>query len=175
MSVAPHSADGLLQREAVPAHDDIAEAFVRRAVFVGRGRGGGEPAFVDAAAIQAVGVEIVGMQLEALARLEERARHPARREPEQAAGGGDLGFDKSGDVLLDRLQGGKCIHSSRGLRSILARSNERQARFRAEVCQLRERSSFAPRIEIVGVPPLWSFPVGRASKQSQFRLGTFRK
>ena len=92
--------DGLLEREAVLADDDVAEAFVGRAVFVGGGRGGGEPAFVDAAAVQAVGVEVVGVELEPLAGLEEGARHPAGREAEQAAGGGDFGLDEFGTFFL---------------------------------------------------------------------------
>ena len=73
--------DGLLQGEAMPSNDDVAQALVRRAVFVGRGRGGGEPAFVDAAAVQAVGVKIVRVQLQALARLKEErgTQHGARR------------------------------------------------------------------------------------------------
>ena len=50
------------------------------------------------------------MQLEALARLEENARHPAGREAQQATGGGEFGFDKFGDVLLDGLQGGERVH-----------------------------------------------------------------
>ena len=83
MSVAPHSATACCKREALAADDDVAQPFVRRAVFVGGGRGGGEPAFVDAAAVQAEGVEVVRVQLEALARLEKRARHPAGREAQQ--------------------------------------------------------------------------------------------
>ena len=52
------------------------------------------------------------MQLEALAGLEEGARHPAGREAEQAAGGRDLGINKFGNVLLDRLQGSERVHGA---------------------------------------------------------------
>ena len=44
-------ADRLLQGEALPARDDIAETFIRGAIIVGGGGGGTEPAFVNAAAI----------------------------------------------------------------------------------------------------------------------------
>ena len=43
-----------------------------------------EPALVDAAAVRAERVEIVGMQPKPPARNHERARHPARFEPENA-------------------------------------------------------------------------------------------
>ena len=78
--------DRLLQREALAADDHVAEALVGRAVVVRGGSGGGKPPLVDAAAVQAEGVQVVGVQLQALARLEEGARHPAGCEAQEAAG-----------------------------------------------------------------------------------------
>src|SRR5205823_3108231 len=48
--------NGLLQRKALLAGNDIAQPFVRRAIFVG-GRGGrSKPALIDAAAVQSESV-----------------------------------------------------------------------------------------------------------------------
>ena len=69
----------------------------------------GEPALVDAAAVQAVGVEIVGMKLEPLARLEERARHPARREAQQASTLVQGALDKRPKIGINSVQGGNCL------------------------------------------------------------------
>jgi hypothetical protein len=96
--------DSLAQREALSAHDAVAQAFVRHAAFVGGFGGRSEPAFIDAAAIRAVGVRVVGMQLEAQPRLEKRARHPRGREAEQSARARDFGFDSFLNVLLERLE-----------------------------------------------------------------------
>ena len=104
MRSAPHSATACCKREALAAGHDVAQAFVRRAVVVGGGSGGGEPALVDAAAVQAEGVKIVGMQFEAFAGLEEGARHPAGRQAQQAAGFGEGGFDEAADFFGNRFQ-----------------------------------------------------------------------
>ena len=72
--------DGVGKRESLIAVDDVTQAFVRRAVVVGGGRGRAEPAFVDAAAVQAEGVEVFRVELEPLARLEEGPGHPAGRQ-----------------------------------------------------------------------------------------------
>jgi hypothetical protein len=93
MSKPPHSATACCKVKRLPAGHDVAQPFVRRAVFIGGGRGGGEPAFVDAAAVQAEGVEVIGMQFEAFAGLEKGARHPARRQPQQSAALGQGGFE----------------------------------------------------------------------------------
>ena len=110
MRSAPHSATACCEREALLADDDVTQAFVGRAIFIGGGRGGGEPAFVDAAAVQAEGVEIVGMQLEAFARLEEGAGHPAGREAQQAAAVFERALDKGANFFLDRFERGDCVH-----------------------------------------------------------------
>src|SRR5208283_1904176 len=78
--------DCLAQREALPVHHAVAQALVADAAFVGGLGGGGEPAFVYAPAVGAVGVGIVGVQLDAQAGLEERARDPVGREAQQATG-----------------------------------------------------------------------------------------
>jgi hypothetical protein len=63
--------DRVGQRQPSAAVDDVAESLVRRAVVVGGGRGRSEPPLVDAAAVEAEGVQVVGVELEPLARLEE--------------------------------------------------------------------------------------------------------
>ena len=83
--------DRLLQQEALAVVEpDVAEALVgrraRAVVGVGRRR---EPALVDAAAMAAERIEIVGVQLAAAAGNHEGARHPARLEPQDAAAGVD--------------------------------------------------------------------------------------
>src|ERR1051325_1401689 len=47
--------DGPLQSEPLPARDDVTKALVGCAIFVGGGRGGGEPTFVNAAAVEGEG------------------------------------------------------------------------------------------------------------------------
>ncbi len=60
--VAAQFRHGVCEREALAGMNDVAEPFIGRAVVVGGGRGRGEPALVDAAAVQAEGVEIVRVQ-----------------------------------------------------------------------------------------------------------------
>jgi hypothetical protein len=105
----------LAQGEALFAGNDVAEAFVGRAVFVGGGSGGSKPAFVDAAAIETEGIEIVRMKFEAFAGLEERARDPARRKSKQTSGVLQSAFDEAFDVLSDGSQCSNLIHAGRVL------------------------------------------------------------
>jgi hypothetical protein len=84
------------QGEAFAIVDHVAEAFVVRAVVVAGFRSGREPALVDAAAMRAQGVIIVGMELKALAGHQEGSGHPARGQAEDAFarldGGLHIGF-----------------------------------------------------------------------------------
>ena len=82
--------DGLFQGKADIVDDDVRETFVGRPVIVRRFGGGSEPALVDAATVETESVEIIRVKLEAFAGLQERARHPARGEAEQAARVGKL-------------------------------------------------------------------------------------
>lgn len=91
----------LAQGETLFAGNDVAETFVGRPVFVGGGGCGGEPTFVNAAAIEAKGVEIVRVKFEALARLEKRARDPTGCESKQAPGILKRGFDEVFNILRD--------------------------------------------------------------------------
>jgi len=70
---------------ALVAIDHVTEALVGRGegAVVGLG-GGAEPAFIDAAPLRAEGVEVVGMELEALAGDAERAGHPGGCQPQDA-------------------------------------------------------------------------------------------
>ena len=56
---------GLLKRKLFVADHAPAEAFVPGATLVGRHGGRGKPTLIDAAAVQAVGVGIVGVELDA--------------------------------------------------------------------------------------------------------------
>ena len=68
---------------------DVAQAFVGRGQrSVGGLGGGGEPAFVDAAAMSAENVQIARIELQASAGHQEGARHPAGREAHNAFSGG---------------------------------------------------------------------------------------
>jgi hypothetical protein len=102
----------LLQSETLPAGHDVAQAFVRRPVFIGGGRGGGEPALIDAAPVQAEGVKVIGMEFEAFAGLKEGARHPARRQPQQTAALGQGGFNQGRDFAFDNLERRDGVHMS---------------------------------------------------------------
>jgi len=112
MRAEPHSFDSLLEGETGVADDDVGQAFVGGAVVVGGFGGGSEPALIDTAAAQAEGVEIIRVQLEALAGLEEGTRDPAWGEAEQAAGLGEFLLHERGDAallggeILDNLRGG---------------------------------------------------------------------
>jgi len=92
------------QREAISPVHHVAQSLVRHAPFVGRLGGGAEPALVDAAAIQPIGVRVVRMQLEPQPRLQERARHPSGREPEQPAGFLEGSVYVFADILFDSLE-----------------------------------------------------------------------
>ncbi len=86
MSEAPSSATASRRRKRWPFEGDVAEAFVGHATFVGGFGGAGEPAFVDAAAVGAVGVVVAGVELDAAAWMEEAARHPGGREAQEPLG-----------------------------------------------------------------------------------------
>jgi hypothetical protein len=90
--------DRLAQGESLFASDDVTEAFVGRAIFVGGGSGGSEPTFVDAAAIEAESIEIVRVKLEAFAGLKEGARNPAWGESKESASVLKRGFNEAFDV-----------------------------------------------------------------------------
>ena len=71
---------------------------------------------VDAAAVEPEGVEIIGVQLQALARLQEGARHPAGGEAQEPAGVGERRLDAALHVGLDGFQilDGFFRHGERG-------------------------------------------------------------
>ena len=111
--------DGLPQRAALAADHRVGKALVGRAIVVcGLGRRG-EPSLVDAAAVEAEGVRVVGMQLEPQAGLQERARHPAGGEPQQAAGAGEFALDEVRDAVgtggeLERRRRGRAGGHGKG-------------------------------------------------------------
>ena len=80
------------------------QSLVLGAVLV-RGRsGGGEPTLVDASPVQSEGIEIVGVQLEALARLEKRTGNLAGIEPEQSSALLQRSLDQAADVGGDGFE-----------------------------------------------------------------------
>ena len=102
--------DRLAQGEALLSYHAVAEPLVGHAAFVGGFSCGGEPALVNAAAVGAIGVGIVGVELDAQAGLEKGAGDPVGREPQQAAGLLQGRFDAGGDILRDGYEGGDGIH-----------------------------------------------------------------
>jgi hypothetical protein len=65
------------KREAVLAHNNVAESLIGSSTGAGGRSRGGKPALVDAAAIQPIGIEVIGMKFETPTRP-KRARNPAR-------------------------------------------------------------------------------------------------
>src|SRR6185295_5605813 len=98
--------NSLLQSEPLFAHNAVTQPFVRLAILVRCWRRGREPAFVNATAVQAEGVEVVRMKLESFAWLKERARDPARRESEQSTRIRKRSLDERFDVFGDSFQCG---------------------------------------------------------------------
>ena len=91
ISRSPASSIASFSRSRVPSSSmDVAQPLVRRrarsVVGVGRRR---EPPLVDAAAMSAERIEIVGVQLEPPTGQHERARHPGWRQAKDAGAGVD--------------------------------------------------------------------------------------
>ena len=80
----PASVDGVFQQEPLALEHAVAQPFVGGAAFVGGLGGAGEPPLVDAAAVRAQGVPVGRGQLDPLAGVQEVARHPGRRQPQQS-------------------------------------------------------------------------------------------
>jgi hypothetical protein len=78
--VLRHVVPGVYELVALPLKLAEAKALVPHAAFVGCFGRAGEPALVDAAAVRAVGVPVVGMQPDPLAGVQERPRHPRGRQ-----------------------------------------------------------------------------------------------
>ena len=93
--------DGFAEREPLVSDYAVAQPFIRDPAFVGRFGGGSKPALVNAAAIGAVGVGVVRVQLDAQAGLQERAGDPIGCEPQQTLGARQLSFDERGGVTFD--------------------------------------------------------------------------
>src|SRR5579859_5296234 len=83
----PGRLDGFFEQELIPGFGpDITEPLVGPGVWsVGRFRGGRKPALVDAPAVAAKGVQIVGMELEPAPGNHERSWDPTGLQPENAA------------------------------------------------------------------------------------------
>ncbi len=100
ISCAPASATASRSKNSLAFELAEAQPFVPHAAFV-RGFGGaGEPAFVDAAAMCAVGVPIVGVQLDPLAGMQKRPRHPRGRQPQQPLAGIECALQNRANVVL---------------------------------------------------------------------------
>ena len=97
------------KREAVLDHNNVAESLIGSSTGAGGRSRGGKPALVDAAAIQPIGIEVIGMKFETPARPEEHARNPARRKTEQSARGGKPGLDKALEAFLDCPKSCQCL------------------------------------------------------------------
>ena len=75
---------GVLERELLAVKTDEAQSFVPHAALVGGFGRAGKPPLVDPAAFGTVRVQIVGMQLEPAAGMQEAARDPSRGQPQQS-------------------------------------------------------------------------------------------
>jgi len=100
----------LAQGEPLPARDAVAEPLVGHAALIGGLGGRGKPALVNAAAMGAIGVGVVRVQLDAQAGLEEGARNPIRREAQQAAALLQGGFRQGFHVPADHSKRGDSFH-----------------------------------------------------------------
>jgi hypothetical protein len=96
--------DRLAQRETLASNDAIRKSLVGRAVVVGRFGCRTKPTLVDAAAVEAEGVRVVGVQLDAQPRLQERARHPAWRESQEALRAREFSGHGRGDAVGSRRE-----------------------------------------------------------------------
>jgi len=66
---------------------DVAQPLIgKRCRAVGGLGGRGEPALVDASAVSAKGVQVIGVELQAATRNHEGSRNPARRQPQDTTG-----------------------------------------------------------------------------------------
>jgi hypothetical protein len=99
---------GVGQSETLTLDRHVAQAFVRRAVFVRRFGRAGKPPLVDAAAVSAVGIPVARGQLDPLAGMQEAARHPGGRKPQQALAGVQRAAECFGNVVF--LQRGGSGH-----------------------------------------------------------------
>ena len=95
----PGFGHGVAEHESLAFEEHIAQPFVGRAIFVGRFGGAGEPTLVDAAAMGAEGIPIVGMQLDPFAGMQEAAGNPSGREPQQALAGIEGAGENRSDVM----------------------------------------------------------------------------
>src|SRR3954468_21238064 len=102
--------DRLLQGEPLIFYHRVAQSLIESAILVGGWRRGRKPAFVNSSTVQAIGVEVVWMKFETFARLQERARDPARGQPQKPAGIGERTFNKAFDAFFDGLEGGNGSH-----------------------------------------------------------------
>ena len=82
--LSAEGADGVLEQEAVAFMHHIAQAFVVGCAVVGGHGCGGEPAFVDPAAVCTKGVKVLLGELQASAWHQERAWDPGRCESDDA-------------------------------------------------------------------------------------------
>ena len=91
--------------------------FVVRAIVVRGFGGGGEPALVDAAAVESERVQIIGVEFQPFAGLQKGARHPARGESQQSPGRGKGAFHQGFDIAGaggEIVFGLRCFHDAVG-------------------------------------------------------------
>jgi hypothetical protein len=91
--------DGVAEQEPLPLEHAPRQALVGDAALVGGLGRAREPPLVDAAAVEPVGVVVVGVQPHPLAGVEETPGHPGGREPKDAPAGVEGPPEGRGDVL----------------------------------------------------------------------------
>ena len=102
------------EHESLAAEHAPGEPLVGHAALVGGFGGAGEPALVDPAAVEAVGVVVVGVEADPLAGVEKTPRHPGGREPEEALPGLQRPVESGGHVRglgqdRGRVRGGHAV------------------------------------------------------------------
>ncbi len=103
----PSFAHGVAEQEPLTVEHAPGETLVGNPALVGRLGRAREPPLVDAAAVETVGVVVVGMEADPLAGVEKAPRHPRRREPDDALAGIHRVVERGADVFrLGELGGG---------------------------------------------------------------------
>ena len=85
--VAAAFGDSILQQKLLPFEQTEAEPFVPHSAFVRRFGGAAEPTLVDPAPVGTESVIIARVQLDSASGVQERSRHPGRRQSQQTIAG----------------------------------------------------------------------------------------
>ena len=110
ISRGPSTATASLSRNSWPSKPAEALPFVPHPALVGGIGRAGKPAFVDAPTLGPIGIPIARREFDALARMQEAARHPRGGQPQQSRARVQCPLDQAGEPtpLHDGLSGKGC-------------------------------------------------------------------